>query len=104
MRKLRTVLIDDRKIIVNMLKDFLSIRNYDVLSFTRPVVCPIRDERGKNCSTDYPCADVIITDFKMPGMNGLELFREQSTHGCKLTRENKAIMSGYIDEESHKQI
>jgi CheY-like chemotaxis protein len=68
------------------------------------VVCPIRDEREKNCSTDYPCADVIITDFKMPDMNGLELFREQSTRRCKLTRENKAVMSGYIDEESHKQI
>jgi hypothetical protein len=40
----------------------------------------------------------------MPRMNGLELLQEQSRHGCKLTRENKAVMSGYLDEESHRKI
>ena len=104
MRKLRAVVIDDEKIIVHLLKDFLSTRNYEVISYTRPVVCPIRDEKGNLCKTDYPCADVVITDFRMPGMNGLELLQEQSTHGCKLARENKAVMSGHIDQESYKQI
>ena len=104
MRKRRAVVIDDEEIIVHLLKDFLSTRNYEVISYTRPVVCPIRDEKRNLCNTDYPCADVIITDFRMPGMNGLELLQEQSTHGCKLTRENKAVMSGHIDQESYKQI
>lgn len=104
MRKLRAVVIDDQEIIVNMLKDYLSIRNYEVLSYKKPAVCPIHDVKGNYGCTDYPCADIIITDFTMPGRNGLELLREQSACGCKLTRENKAVMSGYIDEESHKQI
>ncbi len=104
MRKRRAVVIDDEEIIVNMLKDFFSTRNYEVISYTRPVVCPICDEKRNFCSTDSPCADVIITDFKMPGMNGLELLQEQSKHGCKLRRESKAVMSGNIDEESYKQI
>jgi DNA-binding NtrC family response regulator len=104
MRKRRAVVIDDEEIIVNLFKDFFSTRQYEVLSYTRPVVCPIHDEKGNPCNTDYPCADVIITDFKMPRMNGLELLQEQSRHGCKLTRENKAVMSGYLDEESHRKI
>ncbi len=104
MRKRRAVVIDDEVIIVHLLKEFLSTRNYEVLSYTRPVVCPIRDEKGNLCNSDYPCADVVITDFRMPGMNGLELLQAQSTHGCKLTRENKAVMSGHIDQESYKQI
>ena len=104
MRKRRAVVIDDEEIIVHVLKDFLSTRSYEVLSYTRPVVCPMLDKKGNLCNTDYPCADVIITDFTLPGMNGLELLQEQLTHGCKLTRENKAVMSGYIDEEGHKQI
>ncbi len=104
MRKRRAVVIDDEEIIIHLLKDFFSTRNYEVLSYTRPVVCPISDDKGNPCNTDYPCADVVITDFNMPDMNGLELLQEQSTHGCKLMRQNKAVMSGYIDEESQKQI
>lgn len=104
MRKLRAVLIDDQEIVVNVLKDYLSTRNYEVLSYTKPAVCPIHDVKVNYCCMDFPCADVIITDFKMPGRNGLELLREQSALGCRLLRENKAVMSGYIDDESHKQI
>jgi CheY-like chemotaxis protein len=104
MRKLRAVLIDDQEIVVNVLRDYLLTRNYEVLSYTNPAACPIHDVKGNYGCMDNPCADVIITDFKMPGMNGLELLREQSAYGCKLTKENKAVMSGYIDEESHEQI
>jgi len=104
MRKLRAVLIDDQEIVLNTLKVFLTIRNYEVLSYTRAAVCPIREGKGNFCSTDYPCTDVIITDFTLPGMNGLELLQEQLTHGCKLARENKAVMSASLDEECHKQI
>ncbi|HUI44437.1 MAG TPA: response regulator [Nitrospirota bacterium] len=104
MRKRRAVVIDDEEIIVHVLKDFLSTRNYEVFSYTRPVVCPIFDKKGNLCNANYLCADVILTDFTLPGMNGLELLQEQSAHGCKLTSENKAVMSGYIEEESHKQI
>jgi DNA-binding NtrC family response regulator len=104
MRKRRAVVIDDEEFIVEVLRDFFSTRGYEVLSYTNPIVCPIRDEKGNSCNTDYPCADVIITDFKMPGMNGVELLEEQSRHGCKLQRENKALMSGYLDAETYRKI
>jgi DNA-binding NtrC family response regulator len=104
MRKRRAVVIDDEELIVELFKDFFSTRGYEVLSYTSPVVCPIRDEQGNLCNTDHPCADVIITDFEMSGMNGLELVEEQSRHGCKLMRENKAVMSGGLDAESYRKI
>jgi len=104
MRKPRAVVIDDEEIVVHLIKNYLCARNYEVLSYTRPVICPILDEKGNHCNSDYPCADIVITDFRMPGMNGLELLQAQSKHGCKLTRENKAVMSGHIDQESYMQI
>lgn len=104
MRKRRAVVIDDEEIIVDLLKEFFSTRGYAVIPFARPVVCPIQDKKGNICNTDYPCADVIITDFKMPRANGLELFQEQSRHGCKLQSANKAVMSGYLDGESYRKI
>jgi response regulator RpfG family c-di-GMP phosphodiesterase len=104
MRKRRAVLIDDEEIVVNMFKDFFSTRRYEVLSYTRPVVCPFPDENRYLCNTNYPCADVIITDINMSGMNGLELLQEQSRRGCKLKNENKAVLSKYLDEESCRKI
>jgi DNA-binding response OmpR family regulator len=104
MRKRRAVVIDDEPIIVRLLKDFFSLREYEVLAYTEPVICPIQREEGDACDSDYPCADVMITDFNMPRMNGLQLLQEQSRKGCKLTIKNKAVMSGFIDEESRKKI
>ncbi len=104
MRKRRAVVIADEEIIVDLFKDFFSTRKYEVFSFTSPVVCPICEKNGNLCNTSYPCADVIITDFNMPDMNGLELLQEQSKHGCKLRKENKALMSGYLDKESYRKV
>jgi DNA-binding response OmpR family regulator len=103
-RKRRAVVIDEEELIVDLFRDFFSARGYEVLSYTSPVVCPLRDEQGNLCNTDRPCADVIIVDFDLPGMNGLELLEEQSRHGCKLTRENKAVMSAGLDGESYRKI
>lgn len=104
MRKRRAVVIDDEEIIADLLKDIFTTRKYEVISYTKPIVCPLRNEKEGLCKTRYPCADVIITDFKMPLMNGLELLQEQSRHGCKLKRENKAVMSGFLDKESYRKI
>jgi len=104
MRKRRAVVIDDDEVIVNLFRDYLSTRNYEVFSYTVPVVCPLRDENWNLCNTDYPCADVIITDFNLPRMSGLGLLQEQARHGCKLLIENKAVMSGFLDSESYRKI
>jgi FixJ family two-component response regulator len=104
MRKRRAIIVDDEEIIVQMLTNFFSARNYEVLAFNRAVVCPIQDKNERPCSTGYPCADVLITDFSMPGKNGLEMLAEQEQQGCKLIKENKAVMSGFIDDEHYRQI
>jgi hypothetical protein len=37
-------------------------------------------------------------------MNGIELLQKQSQRGCKLDKRNKSIISGYIDEDTNKEI
>jgi DNA-binding response OmpR family regulator len=97
MRKRRAIIIDDEQTIVTFFKYIFSARGYEVITATEPVVCPIYAENAGDCSREHACADVIITDYQMPRMNGLDLLKAQTARGCKLTPKNKALMSGFLD-------
>lgn len=96
MRKRRAIIFDDEPIILDVFRLFFEARGYEVMTFREPAACVVYDDLNE-CSCPYPCADIIITDYRMPKMNGIELLLAQARHGCRLTPLNKALMSGYID-------
>ena len=100
MRRRRAIIYDDEPVVLEMLAMFLSRRGYEVHSFPEPVLCPIFMNNDRHCHNDKPCADVVITDFKMPGMSGVELLQRQIAKGCRLDIRNKAIISGFVDEDA----
>ena len=105
MRKPRAIIFDDEIFILNMLKDFFLMRGYEVLSYNDPTaICPNYGDEGDTCRNDHPCSDIMITDFQMPGVNGLELLEFQARKGCKLDNRNKAVISGYIDDRSRQRV
>ncbi len=105
MRKPRVIIFDDEVFILNMLRDFFLMRGYEVLSYSDPTpICPIYGHGGDVCSSHHRCSDVMITDFNMPGVNGVELLEHQSRKGCKLNIRNKAVISGYIDEKNRTKV
>jgi len=95
MRKKRVILFDDDPLLLNMLKTFFELKNYEVLTFNGPVRFPVY-HNDKCCDDRHLCGDVLITDYKMPGMTGIELLRAQTRLECRLTVRNKAIMSGSV--------
>jgi CheY-like chemotaxis protein len=103
MRKRRAIIYDDDLVILNVLRMFFELRGYDVIACREPVPCPVYIERG-NCSNLAPCGDVILTDYRMPKMNGIELLEAQRRSGCKLTIRNKAVISGYFDTTAQDEV
>lgn len=100
MRKIRVNIFDDDLINLKMLKACLSPRDYEVLTFDRPVVCPINYAEPQQCVKQ--CADIILTDYQMPQMTGVEMLLQQSKRGCRISKSNKALMSaapGSIDRK-----
>jgi len=97
MRKRRAILIDDDPFMLDMLKQLFEFRGYEVVAYGEPVCCPGYDGQAR-CDTMRPCGDILITDYSVPGMSGLELLREQVKMGCKITMKNKAVISGYLDD------
>lgn len=77
-KKLKILIVDDDRIHLHLLKQYLSSKNYDILT--------------SNCSESaIPLlkeVDVLITDYNMQPMNGLEL--------CKYVRNNKEFSWLYI--------
>lgn len=98
MRKRRAILYDDDDIVLDLLQDFLSLRNYDVLTYRKPVFCPLYGEIS-DCKNLSPCADIVMSDIRRPGQTGISMLQAQALKGCRVPPENKAVMSGYLDDE-----
>jgi len=95
--KIRVVLLDDDENILNILYEFLDFRGYEIYSFETPDICPLQLEPDCRCEDNERCVDVIIADFYMPVINGLEFIENQKINGCKAPYI--AMMSGGWEEE-----
>jgi len=105
MRKRRAIVYDDEVLITNMFRMYLSSLNYEVLTFAEPVAsCPIYNSNSDVCSKTAACADIVLTDFQMPRMNGIQLLEAQVKNGCKLSIKNKALVSAYLDDVNLKKV
>jgi CheY-like chemotaxis protein len=100
MRRRRALVFDDEPLILDLLRQYLSSLGYDVVAASEPVICPLYAENAKTCPRQAPCADILITDSRMPAMNGLEFLRALTSRGCRLKPGNRALLSGYLDGDS----
>lgn len=103
-KRLRIIIIDDSPTMTRMLEAALSRLGHQVMTFTDPSICPAVKKPDCDCPQEFPCADIIISDFMMPGMNGIDFFRRQRENGCKALDANKALMSGVITPQMQKAI
>lgn len=102
MRKPRVIIFDDDAMLLELLEFYFDKWGYEVFSYQTPVVCLFNSSAG-SCEGLASCADLVISDFQMPQMTGIELFQLQEQRGCKINRRMKAIMSGHADGALLKQ-
>ncbi len=105
MRKRRAIVYDDEALITNMFRMYLSSLNYEVLTFAEPVApCPLYTSDSVACSKTAACADIVLTDYRMPRMDGIQLLEAQMKNGCKLSIKNKALVCAYLDDAHLKRV
>ena len=102
MKKIRVLIFDDEEGIRNIFKMVLKGRDYEIFDFENPAMCPVYYEPECNCPLNTMCTDIIITDIRMPEVDGLEFVRKQKEKGCKV--QNIMITSAYVEPDVLKEI
>jgi DNA-binding response OmpR family regulator len=95
MRK-RAVIFDDNEFIRFHLWRFFDRRGYEVFTFPTPDLCPLHVSQACPCPAGTSCADLVISDVSMVGMNGIDYIEKLLEKGCK--QRHFAIMSGAFSE------
>ena len=90
--KLLIVVIDDEESIRETLKMYLEDQGHDVFTAPEPVLCDVYN--GHDCKLDYPCCDLMLIDYKMPKMTGVDFIQSMKSRGCKRLSATKVLMSG----------
>lgn len=102
MRRLKINIFDDDPMNLGLFAAIMATRNYEVYANDRAIVCPVYGTQTGKCGLLKPCADVIITDNRMPGITGIEMLLEQSQRGCRVDVRNKAVVSADLDNKQRK--
>lgn len=102
--KPRTLIFEDDPALRKLLRIVLGARNHEVLDFATPVACALLTEQHCSCPRESACADIVLTDMRMPKMSGLELLQLQQAMGCKALPANKALVSAQIDAAQREEL
>lgn len=85
----KILIVDDEKVIRDILIDFLGAEGYDIAS--------AGDGEEALDILERRSFDVVLTDLKMPGMSGIDLLLEMKTRGIRVCT---IIMTGFGTVES----
>jgi len=101
--KMRILVFEDEFSVRKPLCSYLRLRGHEVLDFPSPVTCELVVSKKCTCPRDQACADLVITDMKMPEMSGLDLVRVLAEKGCKAPTKNKIVISSSLSPDQEEE-
>lgn len=94
---MKIVIVDDDPHSLALLRMVLERKGHAVLAYERAEDCPLFQRQHCPCAIAPPCPDALITDFNMPGANGVEFLRSLYSGPCRNVRT--ALLTGAELEE-----
>lgn len=93
--KLRVFLFEDDPALRRLISVLIERQGHEVLDYASPADFRVFHGEKCACGRGETCADMLITDQRMPATTGLGLIRQQKALGCKAARKT-LLMSGSI--------
>ena len=91
-RGLNALVVDDDPAVLKLLSQMLHHRGYAVTAYSNPEECPLFTTRPGTAGSSLVAPDVVISDFNMPRVNGIDLLAQ--LHAATGTGPKMAILSG----------
>lgn len=95
---MRTLLFEDDDQLRLVLHRMCTRRGWKIRSFQNALACPLACSSKCTCPLPEFCANVIVTDFEMPGLDGVSFVSQLRDKGCRIS--NIAVFSGSCDDDA----
>jgi CheY-like chemotaxis protein len=100
--KLRVLLFEDDPALQRLVSVLIERQGHEVLGYASPADFPVFHGEKCACRQGETCADMLITDHRMPNTTGLVFIRKQKSLGCKVARKT-LLMSGSISRKEMEE-
>jgi CheY-like chemotaxis protein len=97
------LVVDDEEAIRESFRLFLEDEGYQVVTANDPSFCQAIMTNSV-CPLGTPCCDILIVDYSMPKMNGLDFLKDRAKRHCKGVDIPAALMSGCLPEGGRKRL
>ncbi len=91
---MKAMILDDDPTTLLLLSRIFRRRGYEVVTYGDPTACPLYMDQSNQCLTDDSSPSVIVSDYQMPFVNGMEFIEALRRKGCKCSRV--ALISGTL--------
>lgn len=93
---MKAMILDDDPLIRSMVARMFHGRGYEVVTYPNPTACPLYMNEPRQCLIDGSCPSVIVSDYEMPFVNGVEFIEALRGKGCSCP--HVALLSGYLPD------
>jgi len=90
---MKAVIIEKNPFVQSLLVNTFHRKGYEVVTYSDPTVCPLYSLKSCPCQMKESCPGVIVSDYDMPNVNGVEFIEAIRRKRCKC--RNIALMSGH---------
>ncbi|PLX81107.1 MAG: hypothetical protein C0616_05660 [Desulfuromonas sp.] len=102
--KLRVLLFEQNPSLQRLLKSFIEGRGHRVQVMSGEYSCSLHELDACSCPSEKPCADAVIINTRMATIENMQILVDQAKKGCKLPRQNKAIMNTVFTESLEQSV
>ena len=103
MKPIKVMILDDDPLILSLMVNIFHRRGYDIVTYSNPTACPLYAIDSYPCNIDELCPSIIISDYNMPFVNGVEFIEALRRKGCRCP--NIALVSGsFPDREVMERV